>query len=143
MRRRLILLRHGHADDGTPDFERPLSLAGREAARRAGVVLARTGWSPELVLTSSARRALATAELAARAAGYQGAIQADRALYLASETQCASALRRLPAHTRSVWLVGHNPGLSALASELCRRPEALAPAQYASVELELDDWGEL
>lgn len=143
MRRRLILLRHGHADDGAQDFERPLSPAGREAARRAGLALARGGWRPELVLSSSAPRALLTAELAASAAGFEGPIQADRALYLASDAQYLGALRRLPAHTCSVWLVGHNPGLSALAHDLCQQPNALAPAQYASVELELDDWGEL
>jgi phosphohistidine phosphatase len=143
MRRRLILLRHGHAEDGSQDFERVLSPAGREAARRAGVALARAGLMPDLVLASSAPRALATAELAARAAGYDGAIQADRALYLASDAEYLSALRRLPAHAGSAWLVGHNPGLSALARELCGEPGALAPAQYASVELELDDWSEL
>ena len=143
MRRRIILLRHGHADDGAQDFERPLSPAGREAARRAGLALARAGLLPELVLTSSAPRARVTAELAARAAGYEGVIQDDQALYLASDAKYLSALRRLPAQTCRVWLVGHNPGLSALARDLCGRQDALAPAQYASVELELDDWGEL
>ena len=143
MRRRIILLRHGHADDGAQDFERPLSPAGRDAARRAGLALARAGLLPQLVLASAAPRALATAELAARAAGFEGSIQADQALYLASDAQYLGALRRLPAVASSVWLVGHNPGLSALARELCNHPGALAPAQYASVELELDDWGEL
>jgi len=143
MRRRIILLRHGHADDGAQDFERPLSPAGRDAARRVGLALARAGLLPELVLASAAPRALATAELAARAAGYEGVVQADQALYLASDAKYLGALRRLPAHTSSVWLVGHNPGLSGLARELCDHPGALAPAQYASVELELDDWGEL
>ena len=48
-----------------------------------------------------------------------------------------------PASASSVWLVGHNPGLSGLARELCAHPDVLAPAEYASLELELDDWGEL
>lgn len=143
MRRRIILLRHGHADDSAQDFDRPLSPAGRDAARRAGTSLASAGLLPDIVLTSSAPRALATAELAARAAGYAGAIQAERALYLASDAKYLGELRRLPVQAGSVWLVGHNPGLSALARELCGHPGALAPAQYASIELELDDWAEL
>jgi phosphohistidine phosphatase len=143
MLRRIILLRHGHADEGTPDFERTLSPAGRDAAQRAGLALARAGLLPELVLASAAPRALATAELAAGAAGYEGAIQAEQALYLASDAKYLAALRRLPAHAASVWLVGHNPGLSALGRELCGHPDALAPAEYASVELDLEDWAEL
>jgi len=143
MRRRIVLLRHGHASDGSHDFERLLSTAGREAAARAGLALARAGLVPQLVLASDAPRALVTAELAARAAQYSGPIQAERALYLASDAVCLNALRRLPATTHGVWLVGHNPGLSALARELCGRESALAPAEYASVELELADWGEL
>ena len=143
MRRRIILLRHGHADDGARDFDRVLSPAGQDAARQAGLNLARAGSLPELVLASSAPRALLTAELAASAAGYSGRIQAERALYLASDSQYLGALRRLPARVGSVWLVGHNPGLSALARELCGQADALAPAAYASVELELGDWAEL
>jgi phosphohistidine phosphatase len=142
MRRRIILLRHGHADDGARDFDRVLSPAGQEAARQAGLSLARAGL-PELVLASSAPRALLTAELAASAAGYSGRIQAERALYLASDSQYLGALRRLPARVGNIWLVGHNPGLSALARELCGHADALAPAAYASVELELGDWAEL
>ena len=143
MRRRIILLRHGHADDGAQDFERRLSAAGRQAAAQAGVSLAQAGLLPDLVLASAAPRALATAELAARSAGYGGAIRAEQALYLASEAQYLGALRRLTESARCVWLVGHNPALSGLARELCGRAGALAPAEYASAELELDDWAEL
>ncbi|HWO07848.1 MAG TPA: histidine phosphatase family protein [Polyangiaceae bacterium] len=143
MRRRITLLRHGHANEGSQDFERPLSASGRDAAQRAGHALARAGLLPDLVLASSAPRALATAELAAKAAGYSGSIQAERALYLASEPQYRRVLRRLPSRACSVWLVGHNPGLSELARELCGHGGALAPAEYASVELELAAWAEL
>ena len=143
MQRRIVLIRHGHADDGASDFDRQLSVAGREAATRTGRALARAGLLPERVLASAAPRALVTAELAARAAGYDGHIQSEQALYLASEATYLAALRRLPTQTSSVWLVGHNPGLSVLARDLCGHASALAPAEHASVQLELDDWAEL
>lgn len=143
MRRRITFLRHGHADDGSPDFDRTLSSAGRDAATRAGRALARAAALPDLILTSAAPRALATAELAAQAAGYAGPLRVEQSLYLASSSTCRSALQALPAEVLGVWLVGHNPGLSELAQELCRKACALAPAEFASAEIEVADWAEL
>jgi phosphohistidine phosphatase len=143
MNRRLTLLRHGHAEENPHDFARVLSEAGRAAAAAAGEALKHAGWTPDHLLASSAPRALATAELAARAAGYSGPIRAERVLYLASEEQCLDAVRLSPEHARSVLLVGHNPGLSRLARELCGHPGELGPAEFVSVELSLVDWHQL
>jgi phosphohistidine phosphatase len=143
MQRRITLLRHGHADEHPDDFSRPLSDAGRAAALHAGRALERAGCAPSLVITSAAPRALATAELVARACNYEGPIQVERGLYLASDTRCLAMLRRAPASAASVLLVGHNPGLSRLARDLCQSPDDLAPADYVSVDLELEDWAEL
>ena len=138
--RRITLLRHGHADEHADDFARRLSVAGRTAAAQAGEALGRAGWRPAHVLSSSAPRALATAELAARAAGFSGAIVSERGLYLASDMQCLASLRRVPESASSVLLVGHNPGLTQLARDLCGHDSDLSPAEYASIELDLDDW---
>jgi phosphohistidine phosphatase len=143
MQRRITLLRHGHADEHSNDFARTLNEVGRAAASHAGEALGRAGWAPAHVLTSAAPRAVATAELAMEACGYSGEIQLERALYLASDARCLRELRRAPAHAASVLLVGHNPGLSQLARALCGYEGDLRPAEYASIELELDTWSEL
>jgi phosphohistidine phosphatase len=143
MQRRLTLLRHGHAEEHPDDFARTLSEAGRAGAIAAGESLARAGCFPEVVLASAAPRAEATAELAARACGFSGNIALDRGLYLASDARCRAALRGLPAQVNSVWLVGHNPGLSRLAADLSGRTWELSPAEYASIELELEHWSDL
>ncbi|HTV20690.1 MAG TPA: histidine phosphatase family protein [Polyangiaceae bacterium] len=143
MQRRITLLRHGHADEHADDFARTLSVAGRAAAVRAGEALGRAGWRPSYVVSSAAPRALATAELAAKASGFSGGIVAERGLYLASDTQCLAALRQAPAGAASVLLVAHNPGLTKLAHDLCGHPSDLSPAEYASIELDLDAWSEL
>jgi phosphohistidine phosphatase len=143
MQRRITLLRHGHAEEHPDDFARTLSEVGRAGADEAGEALARAGWLPQHVLASAAPRARLTAELAARAAGFSGSIELDRELYLASDARCLMALRRLPDQTTSVWLVGHNPGLSRLAAELSGHACELAPAQYVSVVLELERWSDL
>jgi phosphohistidine phosphatase len=143
MQRRITLLRHGHADEHPDDFSRPLSDAGRAAVLHTARTLAGSGWSPALVITSAAPRALTTAELVASACNYEGLLQVERGLYLASDAQCLAMLRRAPASAGSILLVGHNPGLSRLARDLCESPHDLAPAERASVELELEDWAEL
>ena len=136
-------MRHGHAEDSADDFARELSPAGRAAATRTGRALEEAGFAPDRILTSSARRALVTAELVARACGHRGAVVGDRALYLASPSQYLAALHRLRASTDNVLLVGHNPGLSELARELCGYAGELAPAAYVSTCFELTDWSEL
>jgi phosphohistidine phosphatase len=143
MQRRVILLRHGHAEERSEDFERPLSEAGRHAARRAGEELARAGWMPDVVLTSSAPRARDTAELCSAALGFKGAISAHRSLYLATERQYLWAVQDLEESTTSVLLVGHNPGLTSLARCLCGPGRDLAPAEFASACFDLASWSEL
>ena len=60
---RLILLRHGKADSVSAlggDLERGLTDRGRRDAALMGRVLADAGFTPDLVLVSSARRTCET-----------------------------------------------------------------------------------
>lgn len=143
MQRKVVLMRHGHAEQAADDFSRALSPLGVSQARAAGSALAAAGFEFDLVLASAAPRALATAECVAAACNYASSIRSDRSLYLAPESQCWTALRALPGDVQSVLLVGHNPGLSALARQLTRQRRELAPAEYASALFELEDWSEL
>lgn len=143
MRRWLILLRHGHANNDSDDYARQLSDAGRSGARRAGTELADAGLLPDRIVSSSAPRALETAQLAALSCGYSGSIQTERSLYLASEAECLSLLRQMASELHTLLLVGHNPTLSVLARQLGRRGADLAPAGHADLQLELDSWSEL
>jgi phosphohistidine phosphatase len=58
------LLRHGDAQDGSPDSERPLTDKGREQSRAAGAALAALGVEIDACLTSPKVRARDTARLA-------------------------------------------------------------------------------
>jgi phosphohistidine phosphatase len=138
----LVLLRHGHAEEGRDDFARRLTDAGRRAARQAGQALVQARFQPELVLTSPAPRAQETAELVARECGFDGAPRADQALYLGEPRAYLALLRALPETLSRVLLVGHNPTLSELARQLGEGAE-LRPAQFVDLALELDRWGEL
>jgi phosphohistidine phosphatase len=58
------LLRHGDAEDGSPDAERRLTDKGVEQSRAAGAALAEIGVRLDACLTSPKVRALETARLA-------------------------------------------------------------------------------
>ena len=58
------LLRHGDAEDGSPDAERPLTSKGERQATDAGRALALLGVTVEACLSSPKVRALDTARLA-------------------------------------------------------------------------------
>jgi phosphohistidine phosphatase len=58
------LLRHGDAQDGSPDAERPLTDKGREQSRAAGAALASLGVQLDACLTSPKLRAADTARIA-------------------------------------------------------------------------------
>ena len=64
---RLLLVRHAEAAPGEPDELRPLTAAGRDAARELGARLAAE--QPEAVVSSPLLRARETADAIAGAAG--------------------------------------------------------------------------
>ncbi len=63
------LLRHGDAQDGSPDSERPLTDKGREQSRAAGAALAALGVEIDACLTSPKVRAADTAAIACEQLG--------------------------------------------------------------------------
>lgn len=116
----LILLRHGKSDWGAggADDERPLSKRGETAARLIGRLLAGSGRPPDLVLTSPARRASATARLAAEAGGWPAPLVEDDRLLPGSPSAIMAAVGQRAAGVGRVMVVGHEPALSATAARL-------------------------
>ena len=68
--KRIYFIRHAEAQSGNgSDFERALSHAGELCANKLGEKLRSLGLAPDLIITSSAIRALHTAQLIANALG--------------------------------------------------------------------------
>jgi phosphohistidine phosphatase len=146
MNKRLILIRHGNArpaSDERSDFERPLSGWGEQEARVVGERLAHSAWIPQLIITSSAPRALATARVVAGCLREPPLI-ADPALFLASPEALRRGIARHADDQQSVAVVAHNPGLSYLVRDLSDAElDALPTAGVVGIAFEADDWGSL
>lgn len=133
MSHQLWLLRHAKSswdDAHLPDHERPLAPRGRRAVvalrnhlteiadREPGAPGPDHLGLPDLVLCSTARRAVETWEGIAPAFPSKTEVELSGALYGASATGLLHRLRQLPATAGSVLLVGHNPGFEDLARRL-------------------------
>ncbi len=119
--KQLTLLRHAKSDwetDAAHDFDRPLKERGRKDAPVMGRMLVAAAAMPDLIITSTALRALQTTELLVAAAGYHGEVRQESSLYAASAQELLAVVCHLPEEAAHVLLVGHNPGLEDLAARL-------------------------
>lgn len=118
---KILLIRHAHAiDGGGVDDERWLTDKGRAVARKVGDRLRDEGHAPDAIVTSPLVRAVQTAELVARGLKYKGVVEvlAD----LAPDGSIGAAAAALAEKGGLVVAVGHEPGISGLASHLAGRP---------------------
>jgi phosphohistidine phosphatase len=139
----LLVLRHAKSswdDPSLPDHDRPLNKRGKRDAPRMGALLEEQRLVPDLVLCSTAARALATAREVIQACGYDGEVRLSRELYLATAETYAAFLRREPRQHERVLLVGHNPGLEELVHGLTGEEHHLSTAALARLELPIKSW---
>jgi phosphohistidine phosphatase len=120
--RRITLLRHGEAQapDSCPeDFERALTRRGVIEAQEIAERIVRRNLIPDLILVSPAERAWSTAEIVASACELDTKqLQCARELYLSPPETTWKLLARRDSTLRHILIVGHNPGLSQVASRL-------------------------
>lgn len=146
--KKLVLMRHGHSPlDGATDFERRLDEEGRAAVRAVAEMLKRAGCRPDLMLASAAHRTAETASILIEVLDIDERRSLDE-LYLAGAERVLEHLERessareaeLARGVDTIIVVGHNPGLSNLASELSDEAVGLAPADVIELDFEVEDW---
>jgi len=140
----LILVRHAKSswtDPALPDRDRPLNDRGKRDAPKMATRLAKDGVNPDLILSSPARRARATARIIAKALDYKRkAIQEDDGLYAVEAGDLLRVIRGLDDKLKSVMLVGHNPELTDLAHRLSREVTYLPTCTIAVFAFDAKSW---
>jgi phosphohistidine phosphatase len=122
------LLRHGDAEDGSPDSERPLSEKGRDQSRRAGAALKALGVEIDACLTSPKVRAAETARLACEPLGVEPELEPKLAGGPFDAEALAAGLGD------EVLLVGHDPDFSMTVHSLTGAQVRMKKGGLAGIE---------
>jgi phosphohistidine phosphatase len=146
MTKTLLLMRHGKSswkDKSLPDIKRPLKKRGEEASEEMGHILKHKKLLPDVILTSPAKRARHSAEIAAKEAGISDRVKVVDSLYMAEVKEIFDMLQGLEGNPDRVMIVGHNPGLEAALQLLDGHVESLPTGATAYLRLDIDDWKSL
>lgn len=142
----LLLLRHAKSSWKQPDIndhDRPLNKRGKKEAPEVGKYLKAHDLVPDLILSSTARRAQDTAQAVADESGYEREIGLYQDLYL-SDTACyLDIIQSLPDTSKRVLVVGHNPVMDELLTLLTDVAQHMTTAALAQIDLPISSWQEL
>jgi phosphohistidine phosphatase len=144
----LLLLRHAEADaaeSGLADIDRPLSVRGRTEALDAADCIAAAELRIDAMLVSPALRTRETAIIVAAELDITDELRFEPALYLGTPDELLPPVRRCAADSQTVLMVGHNPGLSALAQQFMGGTQRieLRPAGLCRIQFEHASWQQL
>ncbi|WP_326602902.1 histidine phosphatase family protein [Streptomyces sp. NBC_01799] len=122
--RRIVLLRHAKAEwSQDSDHERPLAERGRKDAPVAGRKLVDSGIVIDLALCSTAVRTRETWKLAVHEMPHRPKTVYEERLYEASLGELIALLNETPDDVQNLLIIGHNPGMHAMADALAGSAE--------------------
>ena len=144
----LYIVRHAKSSWDDPlldDFSRPLNERGKRDAPRMGKRLKEKGLVPDLMLTSPARRALATCKRIAEVIGYvEDKIKTERDLYHAGSEQILNVMKTVKDKHNIVVIFGHNPGLTDFVNALGKQTFDNVPTcGVAAYDLAIESWKDI
>lgn len=145
--KKFAIMRHGLAEHGGRDYERPLSRRGREQAALQAHSLKENMGRIDLAITSGATRTVQTL-VAVRSAGLQVAEVCEvPSLYTGSWSEVVEEIRKKVGAAESVLVIGHEPTVSLMSRLLATEDSpaytqlgyGFSTAQYAWGTLETWD----
>ncbi|RYF92424.1 MAG: histidine phosphatase family protein [Chitinophagaceae bacterium] len=143
--KQLLIVRHAKSsweNFAVPDFERPLNDRGKKDAPMMAERLVRSGISPDLLVTSTAKRARKTAEFFARAFKLNDEqILEVPELYEASIETFFDVVSRTPGSASTVILFSHNPGITGFVNTLTNtRIDDMPTCAVFACSCDIDRW---
>jgi phosphohistidine phosphatase len=142
----LLLMRHAKSSwdaDGISDHDRPLNARGERSAPAMAELVVQAGLAPRLILSSTALRARETAFAVARAFGWKPEVRLVNALYMAEPRTILAQVAALSDEVETVLVVGHNPGMEELVSDLGHMRQHMPTAAVARFDVAASHWAEL
>ncbi len=145
--KRLLIMRHAKSsrdDASITDHDRPLNERGNRVAPLMGKFARSQNLKPDLILTSTAKRALRTAELFTSGFGAKLPMCVEKSLYNADVEQFCDTVREVADNESTLMVVSHNPGVERWIYALTGKFETVPTATIAVVSLSNKmDWCDL
>ena len=144
----LLLIRHAKSswkDTRLDDHDRTLNKRGEHDAPFMATVLKKKHITTDLIISSTAIRALLTAKIFAKELGYKkDHIIQDKGLYLAELEELIEIVKQLPDKNSVVCLFGHNPGITSFTNFLCNAGIDNVPTcGICAISFPFDSWQEV
>ena len=145
--KKIILVRHGKSAWDQPflaDHDRPLAERGLKDVPKMAKRLRKRGVAPDLLLSSTATRAMQTAELTAKELEIsKDKIHQDKNLYHASPHTILKSIRMQPDSVQTLLVFGHNPGFNDLITYLGGDIDNLPTSGQFGFKLNSNHWSDL
>lgn len=108
-------------------------------------VLKKKGIKPDLILSSTAVRALEFAEIIADKLDYKKKnIFATKDLYLAGEREMLEIVKNVKDSSKRIFLVGHNPGITDFANSLSNYSiDNIPTSGIFQIEFDVESWKDI
>ena len=134
----LLILRHAKSswkNKKLEDYDRPLNKRGRSEAIKMGKYFKEMAILPNLIITSSALRAIETTKYVCKNARYENLIEVDTSLYGSDIDNYISVISTAFKTKDKVLIIGHNPVLEELVSLITNKIMMLPTCTLVQINL--------
>ena len=144
--KKLYIARHAKSDwglAGYSDFDRPLNAQGLLDAPAMARYLYSKNIKVDIIVSSSAMRALTTARCYAdQISSLNNLTEADE-IYQADDTDMLNIIHSVSDEADSLMLVGHNPTFSTLVGRLSGKMVNMSAGSVVELSVECDSWSDV
>ena len=145
--KRLVITRHGKSswDNYDFDYQRELTKKGEKRNILLGKYLKQKNITPDLIISSHARRALDTAKIVAKELSYNSEkIEINKEIYGAFEDEMLNIVYAIDNKYDTVFLFGHNPTFTDLVNYFKEEHIShLRTTGSFGVEFDIDKWEDI
>lgn len=145
--KKLIIVRHGKSswEFDVRDHDRPLIQKGIDDAHSIGNALKELNAAPDLILSSTAARALQTATILTEFVDYQlNKLKIKRELYTFDWSEQLAVVKNVDSDINTCMIVSHNHGLTELAGIIGSEHFSNIPTTgVVMIEFPVDDWTQI
>ncbi len=143
----IYLVRHAQAagkDKGVADIERKLTKSGKTDAQKVAKKFSNKA-KPKLIIASTAKRAVETANIFAKQLGYaKKKIETNEVIYKSGQQEFLGIVKGVDDKIKSLLLVGHSPSFDQFAGSLVRSFKRPLPiCAIIGIKFDVDSWSKI